>query len=316
MGTSFGWGDEPAAPVSSRAANNGYNESPIKMAPNPAHAYSSPQKQHQFEQSSSAIGSPYGQDRANNAGFGDTGNSSIRLHAPSGGGNAMGTSFGWDGAAGGGSPSVSTPSSRNQTRDQPRAVQTSSSMKLAVGTHVLYKQIGKSGVESPAVIIDIEPVGSRKDNYRIRFEDGRERNTGEDKLTAISGGYGGDVEETTRGMAGMGFDQENRPPAQLYDDRPPAQGYGGAPQGYGGSPEKAYGGQQQLRSVEGASVGELQIGQQMMYRQTVRSEPEQVTVMAVELPSSNGFMRTKTFYQVQFSDGRVRETTIDKLKNN
>jgi hypothetical protein len=160
MGTSFGWGDEPAAPVS-RAANNGYNESPIKMAPNPAHAYSSPQKQHQFEQSSSAIGSPYGQDRANNAGFGDTGNSSIRLHAPSGGGNAMGTSFGWDGAAGGGSPSVSTPSSRNQTRDQPRAVQTSSSMKLAVGTHVLYKQIGKSGVESPAVIIDIEPVGSR-----------------------------------------------------------------------------------------------------------------------------------------------------------
>lgn len=166
MGTSFGWGpEEPSAPVGrgrTQAGNNGYTDSPIKMAPNAAQIYSSPQKQHQFEQSSAAISSPYGQDRPNNQGFGDTGNSSIRLHAPSGGGNAMGTSFGWDGPGGGGSPSVSTPSSRNQTRDQPRVgVQTSSSMKLDVGTHVLYKQIGKSGVESPAVIIDIEPVGSR-----------------------------------------------------------------------------------------------------------------------------------------------------------
>ena len=38
-----------------------------------------------------------------------------------------------------------------------------------------------------------EPVGSRKDNYRIRFEDGRERNTSEDKLTVTCGGQEGDA---------------------------------------------------------------------------------------------------------------------------
>ena len=38
------------------------------------------------------------------------------------------------------------------------------------------------------MIIDIEPVGSRKDNYRIRFEDGRERNVSEDKLKVVDSG--------------------------------------------------------------------------------------------------------------------------------
>jgi hypothetical protein len=38
-------------------------------------------------------------------------------------------------------------------------------------------------------------------------------------------------------------------------------------------------------------------------------------VVAVELPSSNGAMRTKTFYCIKFTDGRTRETTIDKLKH-
>jgi len=70
---------------------------------------------------------------------------------------------------------------------------------------------------------------------------------------------------------------------------------------------------QALKAVEGAGVGELQIGQKMKYRQTKASEPEEVTVVSVELPSSNGFMRTKTFFQIRFDDGRTRETTIDKL---
>ena len=47
---------------------------------------------------------------------------------------------------------------------------------------------GKAGTESLAVIVDIEAVGSRKDNYRIRFEDGRERNVSEDKLKAVDTG--------------------------------------------------------------------------------------------------------------------------------
>lgn len=71
--------------------------------------------------------------------------------------------------------------------------------------------------------------------------------------------------------------------------------------------------EQTLRTVEGAGVGELQIGQKMKYRQTPRSDFEEVTVVNIELPSSNGCMRTKTFYQIRFDDGRTRETTIDKL---
>jgi len=94
MGSSFGWGaEEPAAPVRGRATS--VYVSPIKMAAAPQ-AYSSPQQQPQhFQQSSAAIGSPYGETQGN-SGFGDTGHSSIRLHAPSGGNNSMGSSFGWD----------------------------------------------------------------------------------------------------------------------------------------------------------------------------------------------------------------------------
>ena len=154
--------------------------------------------------------------------------------------------------------------------------------------------------------VDVLLWHGRKDNYLIRFDDGRERRCGEDKLTFISGGG---VEDAMRGMAGMQFEQENMPPS----------GYGGS---YGGSPEKSridYGNQQaqihsqgvsaektKLRSVEGSGVGELQIGQKMLYRQTGRSEPEECTILSVELPSTNGHMRTKTFYEVQFSDGRKR----------
>ena len=232
-------------------------------------------------------------------GFGDTGSSSIRLSGARG--NAMGSSYGWD------SPQAQTPSrsSPNRNLDPRSGVQTASSSKLGVGSSVVYKQMGKAGTESMAVIVDIEPVGSRKDNYRIRFEDGSERNTSEDKLTATGGGIG----DMTQGMAQMRFDQENRPPLGYTDSN-----LGG---GYTDSTlagKVSEGGQENLRAVEGAGVGELQIGQRMMYRQTAKSEPEECTVVAVELPSSNGFMRTKTFYQIKFSDGRTRETTIDKLK--
>lgn len=54
--------------------------------------------------------------------------------------------------------------------------------------------------------MDIEPVGSRKDNYRIRFEDGRERNVSEDKLKVVENGDN----QMYEGVAKMGFDQENR----------------------------------------------------------------------------------------------------------
>ena len=46
-----------------------------------------------------------------------------------------------------------------------------------------YKQIGKAGIQSAAVIVEIEPAAARRDNYRIRFEDGRERNTTIDRLS-------------------------------------------------------------------------------------------------------------------------------------
>ena len=46
-----------------------------------------------------------------------------------------------------------------------------------------YKQVGKAGIQSAAVIVEIEPAAERRDNYRIRFEDGRERNTTIDRLS-------------------------------------------------------------------------------------------------------------------------------------
>jgi len=38
-------------------------------------------------------------------------------------------------------------------------------------------------VQSLAVIVAIENPLSRKDNYRIQFQDGSERNTSQDRLT-------------------------------------------------------------------------------------------------------------------------------------
>eukprot|EP00918_Siedleckia_nematoides_P069791 GHVU01152178.1.p1 GENE.GHVU01152178.1~~GHVU01152178.1.p1 ORF type:complete len:325 (+),score=49.67 GHVU01152178.1:56-1030(+) len=292
MGTSFGWDTaEPVAPERrgrAGAGGNGHGESPIKMA------------QQAFSPPPPAMQQP--------TGFGDTGSSSIRMSGARG--NAMGSSYGWD-VPQGQTPSRSSPPSRNL---EPRSnVQTASSSKLGVGTSVVYKQMGKAGTESLAVIVDIEPVGSRKDNYRIRFEDGRERNTSEDKLTATSGGVG----DMTQGMGQMHFEQESTAQMRYEQENMPPRGYTDAnlAGAYSDSLLTGKGAQEthNLRAVEGAGIGELQIGQRMMYRQTARSEPEECTVLAVELPSANGHMRTKTFYQIKFQDGRTRETTIDKL---
>jgi len=63
--------------------------------------------------------------------------------------------------------------------------QTARSMELQVGSQVIYKQMGKAGIESVAVIVEVENAAVRKDNYRIRFEDGRERNTSQDRITIM-----------------------------------------------------------------------------------------------------------------------------------
>ena len=56
---------------------------------------------------------------------------------------------------------------------------------MSVAVQVIYTQIGKAKLESLAVIVAIEPAATRKDNYRIQFEDGRERNTSEDRLAVV-----------------------------------------------------------------------------------------------------------------------------------
>lgn len=121
-------------------------------------------------------------------GFGDTGGSSIRLHASPGGSNAMGSGFSW-------SDEPVGPKERRRSADayaeymtEQKGMglpQTARSMELQVGSQVIYKQIGKAGIESVAVIVEIEPATSRKDNYRIRFEDGRERNTSQDRISIM-----------------------------------------------------------------------------------------------------------------------------------
>lgn len=67
--------------------------------------------------------------------------------------------------------------------DAAGAPKTAFSRQLQVGSHVTYKQVGKAGIQSAAVIVEIEPAAARRDNYRIRFEDGRERNTTIDRLS-------------------------------------------------------------------------------------------------------------------------------------
>lgn len=112
----------------------------------------------------------------------------------------MGTSFGWDSE-----PIHKSPASDSQTQQThsisasttpptsasicpPPAGVASSHSTLSVGTRVIYTQMGKARTELDAEVVEIEPEGSRKDNIRIRFLDGRERNTSADKLKAVAAG--------------------------------------------------------------------------------------------------------------------------------
>jgi len=72
-------------------------------------------------------------------------------------------------------------------------------------------------------------------------------------------------------------------------------------------------GSQVLTVVKGSAAGELALGQKVHYKQTPRSEEAECTIVDIELPSTNGAMRTKTYYKVEFEDGRTRQTTRDKL---
>jgi len=204
MGTGFGWGTDEAQPA--RGGRSGATQQTTQVGavfssggsyqPSPTHGreqvlhseYSPPLSSAQFAAESGLQGgSPYG-DRDNTRGFGDTGHSCIRLHAPAGGGNAMGNGFGW-----GDEPAVplSARSGRSQdayashmaAQNAGPGQMTSASMGFQVGSQVRYKQIGKAGIESMAVIVAIEPAASRKDNYRVQFQDGSERNTSQDRLT-------------------------------------------------------------------------------------------------------------------------------------
>jgi len=77
--------------------------------------------------------------------------------------------------------------------------------------------------------------------------------------------------------------------------------------------ENRIGSQVPLQVVQGSSTGELAIGQAVMYKQTSNSDPVVCTIVDLELPSTNGAMRTKTYYTVEFEDGRSRQTTREKL---
>jgi len=94
---------------------------------------------------------------------------------------------------------------------------------------------------------------------------------------------------------------------------PAQQQQGGSPLGKGEFQENKIGSQVGLTVVKGSSAGELALGQSILYRQSPNSDEVLCTVVDIELPSTNGAMRTKTFYKVQFEDGRTRQTTRDKL---
>lgn len=112
----------------------------------------------------------------------------------------MGTSFGWDSEpihkspalikqtqeANSLAPSTIPPTSAS-IRPPPAGVPASPST-LAVGTRVIYTQMGNARTELDAEVVEIEEVGSRRDNIRIRFMDGRERNTSADKLKVVAVG--------------------------------------------------------------------------------------------------------------------------------
>uniref|UniRef100_A0A6U5Z1R8 Uncharacterized protein n=1 Tax=Guillardia theta TaxID=55529 RepID=A0A6U5Z1R8_GUITH len=261
---SFGWGQE--------------NEPP-RVAMSPPKSIATPPKAVQAA-SPQPTESP-GEDRK---GFGDTGHSCVRLHAPAGGSNALGTSFAWAEPEGKAPPQ---PAEHVHKQSMPSAKVVSNVMQ--VGSTVIYRQLG-SNAESVAQIVEIEPVGSRKDNYKIRFEDGRERNTTVDKLRLVQ-----EEEAPEEGMERMNVQDENVPPAETS-----------SPFRKTDFQDKRIGDGVKVQAVQGAGVGELSIGQKVLYKQTPRSDPEEVVVVDVELPGHNGSMRTKTYYHIQVKQpGRV-----------
>lgn len=99
-------------------------------------------------------------------GFGDSGRACIRLDSANRT-NAMGNGFGWEDQS-------HAPRSMQATHEDAYArhlqsqgdagtpPHTTASLSLSVGAMVTYKQIGKAGIESQAVIVDILPAASRK----------------------------------------------------------------------------------------------------------------------------------------------------------
>jgi len=192
---SIGWGAEPA-PRRVAAAQLQSSQGPVYSAggayqPAPAYGrehapsdYAPPvsSAQHAAEKGLQPASPAY-----DNRGFGDSGASSVRVRAPAGGRNSMGSGFGWSDEAPvepntpGRAKDAYAEHMHSQKGDGPPA--TAASMSFGVGSQVIYRQIGKAGIESIAVIVHIEPAASRKDNIRIQFQDGRERNTTEDRLT-------------------------------------------------------------------------------------------------------------------------------------
>jgi len=89
-----------------------------------------------------AEGGLQAEERTPTSGFGDSGSSCVRLHAPAGGRNAMGTGFSWG----------EEPVSPRSARGKAQLPQTAVSQSLGVGSQVVYKQIGKAGIEVPACV--------------------------------------------------------------------------------------------------------------------------------------------------------------------
>jgi hypothetical protein len=120
MGTSFSWGADEA-PVPSRRGGRGLatvtatgQQPPADFGqvgsggwsyagreqPHPGHMQDAPSHFSSSAHMSAEAGlkpayQASGEDALGSRGFGDTGSSCVRLHAPAGGGNSMGNSFGW-----------------------------------------------------------------------------------------------------------------------------------------------------------------------------------------------------------------------------
>ncbi len=101
-----------------------------------------------------AEGGLQAEERTPTSGFGDSGSSCVRLHAPAGGRNAMGTGFSWgeDPVSSRSAPGKDAYAEHMRNNSQVQLPQTAVSQSLGVGSQVVYKQIGKAGIEVPACV--------------------------------------------------------------------------------------------------------------------------------------------------------------------